>query len=60
MIGGGRRRRDAMRTAQQQQQKQQGGVVRVDQASPASSFRELDDAFLQVGRGAGEMRRVLN
>uniref|UniRef100_A0A0E0D5B9 non-specific serine/threonine protein kinase n=1 Tax=Oryza meridionalis TaxID=40149 RepID=A0A0E0D5B9_9ORYZ len=36
-----------MRTAQQQQQKQQGGVVRVDQASPASSFRELDDAFLQ-------------
>uniref|UniRef100_A0A0E0KHY8 Calponin-homology (CH) domain-containing protein n=1 Tax=Oryza punctata TaxID=4537 RepID=A0A0E0KHY8_ORYPU len=38
-----------MRTAQQQQQqKQQGGVVRVDQASPASSFRELDDAFLQT------------
>ncbi|XP_052147188.1 protein OPAQUE10-like [Oryza glaberrima] len=37
-----------MRTAQQQQQKQHGGVVRVDQASPASSFRELDDAFLQT------------
>uniref|UniRef100_A0ACD5X3A8 Uncharacterized protein n=1 Tax=Avena sativa TaxID=4498 RepID=A0ACD5X3A8_AVESA len=38
-----------MRRAQQQQG--QGapapGVVRVDQASPASSFRQLDDAFLQ-------------
>uniref|UniRef100_A0A0D9VXY5 Calponin-homology (CH) domain-containing protein n=1 Tax=Leersia perrieri TaxID=77586 RepID=A0A0D9VXY5_9ORYZ len=36
-----------MRTAQQKKQKQQGGEVRVDQASPASTFRELDDAFLQ-------------
>jgi hypothetical protein len=27
-------------------------VVRVDQASPASSFRQLDDAFLQVSSPA--------
>nr|BAJ90653.1 predicted protein [Hordeum vulgare subsp. vulgare] len=38
--------------SQQQQQQQQGttpapGTVRVDKASPASSFRQLDDAFLQ-------------
>ncbi|KAL5209675.1 hypothetical protein ABZP36_005298 [Zizania latifolia] len=33
-----------MRTMQQQQ----AGVVRVDQASPAYSFREVDDAFLQT------------
>jgi hypothetical protein len=41
-----------MRSAQQQQGQGKGtappGVVRVDQASPASSFRQLDDAFLQV------------
>ncbi|KAG8097895.1 hypothetical protein GUJ93_ZPchr0013g36429 [Zizania palustris] len=37
-----------MRTMPQQKQQQQAGVVRVDQASPASSFRELDDAFLQT------------
>lgn len=39
-----------MRRAQQQQQHQGAsapGVVRVDQASPASTFRQLDDAFLQ-------------
>lgn len=41
----------SMRRAQQQQQGQKGtpapGAVRVDKASPASSFRQLDDAFLQ-------------
>ena len=44
-----------MRRGPQQQQQQGGpaapgtgaGVVRVDKASPASSFRQLDDAFLQ-------------
>lgn len=38
------RRRRRMRKAQQGSTR----VVRLDQASPASSFRELDDAFLQV------------
>jgi len=33
-----------MRRAQQGQQ----GAVRVDEASSASTFRELDEAFLQV------------